>query len=61
MPVADKGDDKIIRLIKKEAKKYKATVNRIDLERQILDIECPEENKQECAVAIQKLIDDLLK
>ena len=61
MPILDKGDDRIIRLIKKEAKKYNAKVNRIDLEKQILDIECPEENKQECAVAIQKMLDDLLK
>jgi hypothetical protein len=61
MPIADKRDDKIIRRVKEEAKKFNATVNKIDLERQILDIDCPEENRSECAVAIQKIFDELTK
>jgi len=60
MPLAHKRDDKIIRLVRKEAKKFKATVKEIDLEKQILDIECPEENKDECAVAIEKLLEELI-
>ena len=60
MPVTDKRDEKIIRLVKEEAKRFNAKVNKIDLEKQILDIECPDENKDECAVAIQKLLDQLV-
>jgi hypothetical protein len=60
MPLAHKRDEKIIRLVRKEAKKFKATVKQIDLEKQILDIECPEENKDECAVAIEKLLEELI-
>jgi hypothetical protein len=60
MPVTDKRDEKIIRLVKEEAKRFNAKVNQIDLEKQILDIECPDENKSECAVAIQKLLDQLV-
>jgi hypothetical protein len=57
MPVTDKRDDKIIRLVKQEAKKFRAKVNQIDLAKQILDIDCPDENKVECAMAIQKILD----
>jgi hypothetical protein len=60
MPLARKHDDRIIRLLRKEAKKFKATVKEINLEKQILDIECPEENKDECAVAIEKLLEELI-
>ena len=57
MPIADKDDDEVIRLVTKEAEKFKAKIKLIDLEKQILDIECPDENKSECAVAIQKILD----
>ena len=56
MPIADKNDDKIIRLIRQEAEKFQAKVKLIDLKNQTLDIDCPEENKAECAVAIQKIL-----
>jgi hypothetical protein len=55
MPIKDKQDDRIIRLVKEHAAKYGAKIKKIDLEKQILDIECPDENKDECAVAIQKI------
>ena len=58
MAILDQQDDTIIRLIRQEAEKWKATVNRIDLKNQILDIECPVENKAECAVAIQKILQE---
>lgn len=57
MPLTNKRDADIIRRIKEEAKRFKAKVNRIDLQRQILDIECPDENKAECAIAIQKILE----
>jgi hypothetical protein len=57
MAIVDKNDDKVIRLVTKEATRFKATVNRIDLQNQILNIDCPDENKDECAVAIQKILD----
>jgi hypothetical protein len=57
MPIVDKQDDTIIKLVRQEAQKWNAKVNRIDLEKQILDIECPDENRAECAVAIQKILD----
>ncbi|MBW2265074.1 MAG: hypothetical protein JRF28_02720 [Deltaproteobacteria bacterium] len=56
MPIMNKEDDKIIRLVRQEAQKFNAKVNKIDLKKQILDVECPEENKAECAVAIQKIL-----
>jgi hypothetical protein len=56
MPIVDRNDDKIIRLVTEEAEKFQAKVNHIDLENQTLDIECPDENKAECAVAIQKIL-----
>jgi hypothetical protein len=46
----------VIRLVKQEAAKFNATVNKIDLKDQVLDIDCPEENKEACAVAIQKVL-----
>jgi len=58
MPVTDKHDDEIIRRVTEEAEKFQAKVNQIDLERQILDIECPDENKAECAMALQKILDE---
>ena len=61
MPIADKNDDKIIRLVTQEAERFKAKIKKIDLDKQILDIECPEENEAECAVAIQKILDTHLK
>jgi len=57
MPVSDKGDAEIIRLVTQEAEKYQAKVKQIDLARHIFDIDCPDENKAECAVAIQKILD----
>ena len=57
MPILDKHDDKIIRLVKQEAAKFDAKVKEIDLKSQTLDIDCPEENKAECAVAIQKILE----
>ncbi len=57
MPVSDKDDAEIIRLVTLEAEKFQAKVKQIDLARQILDIDCPDENKAECAVAIQKILD----
>jgi hypothetical protein len=57
MPVTDKHDDEIIRRVTEEAEKFQAKVNQIDLERQILDIECPDENKAECAIALQKILE----
>jgi hypothetical protein len=60
MPIADKRDEQIIRLVREEAKKFKAKVNKIDLENQVLDIECPDENKSECAVAIQKILEKMV-
>ncbi len=57
MPIKDKRDAEVIRLITKEAKKFRAKVKKIDLEKQILDIDCPDENRVECAVALQKILD----
>ena len=57
MPVKDKQDAEIIRLITKEAKRFGATIKEIDLEKQILDIDCPDENRIECAVALEKILD----
>jgi len=57
MPVKDKQDAEVIRLITKEAKKFRATVKEIDLEKQILDIDCPDENRIEFAVALEKILD----
>jgi hypothetical protein len=57
MPVKDKQDAEVIRLITKEAKRFRAKVKEIDLEKQILDIDCPDENRVECALALQKLLD----
>jgi c-di-GMP-binding flagellar brake protein YcgR len=56
MPIADQQDDKIIRLVRREAEKFQAKIKKIDLEKQILDIDCPDDNKAECAVAIQKIL-----
>ncbi len=61
MPVTNKHDAEIIRLVKEEAEKFQAKVNQIDLEKQILDIDCPDENKAECAIAIQKILDQRSK
>lgn len=61
MPIVDKDDDKVIRLVTQEAEKFQAKIKQIDLEKQILDIDCPEENKAECAVAIQKILDQHVK
>jgi hypothetical protein len=61
MPVTQKRDAEVIRLVTMEAKKFKAKVKQIDLEKQILDIDCPDENKAECAVAIQKILDQQQK
>jgi len=57
MPVTDKHDAEIIRRVTEEAEKFKAKVNQIDLAKQILDIDCPDENKAECAIALQKILD----
>ena len=57
MPIKDKQDAEVIRLVTKEAKRFKATVKEIDLEKQILDIDCPDENRVECAVALEKILD----
>jgi hypothetical protein len=57
MPVTDKHDAEVIRLITKEAEKFQAKVKQIDLEKQILDIDCPDENRVECAIALQKILD----
>ncbi|KPK31445.1 MAG: hypothetical protein AMK69_00165 [Nitrospira bacterium SG8_3] len=56
MPILDKHDDKIIRLVTQAAQRFDAKVKQIDLKSQTLDIDCPEENKAECAVAIQKIL-----
>lgn len=56
MPIADQQNDKIIRLVRREAEKFQAKIKKIDLEKQILDIDCPDDNKAECAVAIQKIL-----
>ena len=58
MPLTDKNDAEIIRRVKEVAEKFQAKVNQIDLEKQILDIECPDENKAECAIALQKILDE---
>ncbi|MBW1860453.1 MAG: hypothetical protein JRI70_10410 [Deltaproteobacteria bacterium] len=55
MPITDKHDAEIIRRVTEEAKKFQAKV--IDLEKQILDIDCPDENKAECAIALQKILE----
>ncbi len=57
MPIKDKRDAEVIRLITKEAEKFRAKVKEIDLQKQILDIDCPDENRVECAVALQKILD----
>lgn len=59
MPISNKHDAEIIRRVTEEVKKFKAKVNQIDLEKQILDIECPDDNKAECAIALQKLLDEI--
>jgi hypothetical protein len=57
MPVTDKHDAEVIKRITEAAEKFKAKVKQIDLEKQIFDIECPEENRVECAIALQKILD----
>ena len=57
MPITDKNDDKVVRLVQETAERYHAKIKKIDLDKQILDIECPNENKDECAVAIQKILE----
>ncbi|MBW1770189.1 MAG: hypothetical protein JRJ17_03335 [Deltaproteobacteria bacterium] len=57
MPIKDKQDAEVIKLITKEAKRFGAKVKKIDLEKQILDIDCPDENRIECAVALEKILD----
>jgi hypothetical protein len=57
MPILDKHDDKIIKLVKQEAAKFDAKVNQIDLKTQTLDIDCPKENEAECAIAIHKVLE----
>jgi hypothetical protein len=61
MPLADKHDAETIRLVKQEAKKFEAKVIQIDLVKQILNIDCPDENKAECAIAIQKILEQRQK
>ena len=56
MPIKDKHNAETIRLVRLEAKKFQAKVRQIDLEKQILDIDCPDVNKVECAIAIQKIL-----
>jgi len=56
MPILDKEDDRVIRLVKQEAERFNAKINKIDLKGQVLDIDCPEESKEACAVAIQKIL-----
>jgi len=57
MPILDKHNDKIIRLVRQEAAKFDATVKGIDLKTQTLDIDCPKENEAECAIAIHKILE----
>jgi hypothetical protein len=57
MPILDKHDDQIIRLVRQEAAKFDATVKQIDLKTQTLDIDCPKENEAECAIAIHKVLE----
>ncbi|MBW2174114.1 MAG: hypothetical protein JRF64_05630 [Deltaproteobacteria bacterium] len=57
MPIKDKQDAEVIKLITKEAKRFGAKVKKIDLEKQILDLDCPDENRIECAVALEKILD----
>ena len=57
MPVTDKYDAETISLIKLEAVKFQAKIRQIDLEKKILDIDCPDENMAECALAIQKILE----
>jgi hypothetical protein len=57
MPIKDKRHAEVIRLFTKEAEKFRAKVKEINLEKQILDIDCPDENRVECAVALQKILD----
>lgn len=57
MPVTDKHDAKIVKLVTQEAERFQAKIKQIDLEKQILDIDCPDENRVECAIAIQKILD----
>jgi len=59
MPISSKHDAEIIKRVTEEAEKFQAKVNQIDLEKQVLDIECPDENKAECAIALQKLLDEI--
>ena len=61
MPVTNKRDAEVIKLVTLEAKKFQAKVKQIDLEKQILNIDCPNENKAECAIALQKILDQQLK
>ncbi|MCK4389920.1 MAG: hypothetical protein KAV83_06760 [Desulfobacterales bacterium] len=56
MAIRDKHDAEVIKLVSLEAQKFEAKVKQIDLEKQILDIDCPDENKVECAIAIQKIL-----
>ena len=57
MPVKNEHDAETIRLVRLEATKFQAKVKQINVEKQILDIDCPDENKVECAIAIQKILD----
>jgi c-di-GMP-binding flagellar brake protein YcgR len=58
MPITDKHDAEIIRRVTEEAERFQAKVNQIDLAKQILDIDCPDENKAECAIALQKILNE---
>ncbi|OEU78556.1 MAG: hypothetical protein BA872_06375 [Desulfobacterales bacterium C00003060] len=57
MPITDKHDADTVKLVTLEAERFQANVKQIDLEKQILDIDCPDENRVECAIAIQKILD----
>ena len=57
MPITDKHEAETIRLVKQEAERFEAKVIQIDLVKQILDIDCPDENKAECAIAVQKILE----
>jgi c-di-GMP-binding flagellar brake protein YcgR len=56
MAIVDEHDDKIIKLITREAARFQAKVIKIDLKSQTLDVDCPDENREECAVALQKIL-----
>jgi hypothetical protein len=47
----------LLSLLTQEAARFGATIKKFDMARHILDVDCPEENKVDCAMALQRILD----